>query len=301
MPGEVGAPRRRDPHRHQRQAGQHSRRRAEDPRTVVGNRPIGRDGFGVGVRSVPGSYEGRNATFVALGGDCRRPRPGAGLWGALRLQTPQASAEAVPGEPSVDDHLPAQRGQANQPRRRRQGDVENFRLAPRQFGREPQLGEGNIRFSLNRVPDCVDPVKLLARDQQPDRQRPPGRRLLRLPALRRPQRRPRRADRQRRQLLAGDPAGDLLPRPAAGLLPPDRQPGPEQRRHHAVPRRHQLPDPPPPRPRPETVPEGQSPERQGRRPAQRLNRPRARPDAGPTGRIQYFTLYSGWECVRTAA
>ena len=33
-------------------------------------------------------------------------------------------------------------------------------LAPRQFGGEPQLGEGNIRFSLNRVPDCVDPVKL---------------------------------------------------------------------------------------------------------------------------------------------
>ena len=25
---------------------------------------------------------------------------------------------------------------------------------------EPQLGEGNIRFGLNRVPDCVDPVKL---------------------------------------------------------------------------------------------------------------------------------------------
>ena len=25
----------------------------------------------------------------------------------------------------------------------------------------PQLGEGHLRFSLNRVPDCVDPVKLL--------------------------------------------------------------------------------------------------------------------------------------------
>lgn len=36
----------------------------------------------------------------------------------------------------------------------------NFQLAPRRFGGEPQLGEGHIRFGLNRVPDCVDPVKL---------------------------------------------------------------------------------------------------------------------------------------------
>jgi hypothetical protein len=39
--------------------------------------------------------------------------------------------------------------------------VENFQLAPRHFGGEPQLGEGNFRFSLKRVPDCVEPVKLL--------------------------------------------------------------------------------------------------------------------------------------------
>jgi hypothetical protein len=38
--------------------------------------------------------------------------------------------------------------------------VENFRLAPLHFGGEPLLGEGNIRFSLHRVPDCVDPAKL---------------------------------------------------------------------------------------------------------------------------------------------
>jgi hypothetical protein len=38
--------------------------------------------------------------------------------------------------------------------------VENFKLAPAEFGGEPALGEGHIRFSLNRVPDCVDPVKL---------------------------------------------------------------------------------------------------------------------------------------------
>ncbi|HEV7399069.1 MAG TPA: hypothetical protein VGN84_02250 [Solirubrobacterales bacterium] len=38
--------------------------------------------------------------------------------------------------------------------------VRNFRLSPRHFGGEPLLGEGNIRFGLNRVPDCVDPAKL---------------------------------------------------------------------------------------------------------------------------------------------
>jgi hypothetical protein len=38
--------------------------------------------------------------------------------------------------------------------------LRNFRLAPRHFDGEPQLGEGHIRFGLNRVPNCVDPVKL---------------------------------------------------------------------------------------------------------------------------------------------
>lgn len=38
--------------------------------------------------------------------------------------------------------------------------IDNFRLAPRRFGGEPQLREGHLRFSLNRVPDCVDPQKL---------------------------------------------------------------------------------------------------------------------------------------------
>jgi hypothetical protein len=39
-------------------------------------------------------------------------------------------------------------------------NVHNFQLAPRHFGGEPQLGQGHIRFGLNRVPDCVDPIKL---------------------------------------------------------------------------------------------------------------------------------------------
>ena len=83
------------------------------------------------------------------------------------------------------------------------------------FGGEPQLGEGHLRFSLNRVPDCVDPKKL-----QDAINSPVGKGRLvgasfDYAALRGPQRRPRRADRLRRQLLPRHPAGDLLPRPSA--------------------------------------------------------------------------------------
>ena len=39
-------------------------------------------------------------------------------------------------------------------------EIRNFQLSPRHFGGEPRLGEGHVRFGLNRVPDCVDPVKL---------------------------------------------------------------------------------------------------------------------------------------------
>lgn len=45
--------------------------------------------------------------------------------------------------------------------------VRNFRLAPRRFGGEPQLGEGHLRFGLNRVPDCVDPLKLQRAEESP--------------------------------------------------------------------------------------------------------------------------------------
>jgi hypothetical protein len=34
--------------------------------------------------------------------------------------------------------------------------VHNFTLAPAQFGRDPQLAQGMLRFSLNKVPDSVD-------------------------------------------------------------------------------------------------------------------------------------------------
>jgi hypothetical protein len=84
------------------------------------------------------------------------------LFGGTEESQPAAAAEAAtPGEPTVSIISP--RNGARQTARAVvvKVAIENFRLAPRQFGTEPELGEGHLRFSLNRVPDCVDPVKLL--------------------------------------------------------------------------------------------------------------------------------------------
>jgi hypothetical protein len=45
--------------------------------------------------------------------------------------------------------------------------IRNFQLAPGHFGGEPQIGEGHLRFALNRVPDCVEPVKLHRAEESP--------------------------------------------------------------------------------------------------------------------------------------
>jgi hypothetical protein len=73
----------------------------------------------------------------------------------------QAETGRTPGEPAVEIVSP--RNGARQSARAVvvKVKVENFELAPKQLGGEPQLGEGHLRFSLKRVPDCVDPVKLL--------------------------------------------------------------------------------------------------------------------------------------------
>jgi hypothetical protein len=82
------------------------------------------------------------------------------LGGGNGSATPQAATPAVPGEPGVTVVSP--RNGARQTSRAVvvKVKVDNFQLSPRRFGGEPQLGEGHIRFGLNRVPDCVDPVKL---------------------------------------------------------------------------------------------------------------------------------------------
>lgn len=78
-----------------------------------------------------------------------------------------SSSEAVPGEPTVLVISP--RNGARQESRAVvvKVKVHNFLLAPRHFGGEPQLREGHLRFSLNRVPDCVDPVKLKRAEESP--------------------------------------------------------------------------------------------------------------------------------------
>jgi hypothetical protein len=78
-----------------------------------------------------------------------------------------AASAAVPGEPTVEIISP--RNGARQESRAVvvKVKVHDFRLAPRNFGGEPQLGEGHLRFSLNRVPDCVDPVKLKRAEESP--------------------------------------------------------------------------------------------------------------------------------------
>ncbi len=74
---------------------------------------------------------------------------------------------ALPGEPGVAIVSP--RNGARQTDRAVvvKAKVRNFVLTPREFGGEPQLGEGNLRFALNRVPDCVDPAKLQRAEASP--------------------------------------------------------------------------------------------------------------------------------------
>jgi hypothetical protein len=72
----------------------------------------------------------------------------------------QAEETGVPGQPMVEIISP--RNGARQSNRAVVAEVEvqNFQLAPRRLGAEPQLGPGPLRVRLKRVPDCVDPKKL---------------------------------------------------------------------------------------------------------------------------------------------
>jgi hypothetical protein len=78
-----------------------------------------------------------------------------------------SSLSATEGQPSVEIVSP--RNGARQDSRAVvvKVKVRGFRLAPSHFGGEPQLGEGHLRFALNRVPDCVDPVKLRRAEESP--------------------------------------------------------------------------------------------------------------------------------------
>ena len=76
---------------------------------------------------------------------------------SARAQRPEPAA---PGEPSVEVISPRSGARQKSHAVVVKVKIHNFQLAPAQFGGETQLGEGHIRFGLNRVPDCVDPVKL---------------------------------------------------------------------------------------------------------------------------------------------
>jgi hypothetical protein len=82
-------------------------------------------------------------------------------FGGKRSSEPAEAEARVPGEPRVEVISPRNGARQTSHAVVVKVAVENFELAPRQFGGEPQLDEGHLRYSLNRVPDCVDPVKLL--------------------------------------------------------------------------------------------------------------------------------------------
>lgn len=74
--------------------------------------------------------------------------------------TAKAESEADSGAPTVEIISPRNGARQVSHAAVVKVAVENFQLAPGHFGGEPQLGEGHLRFSLKRVPDCVDPKKL---------------------------------------------------------------------------------------------------------------------------------------------
>ena len=82
------------------------------------------------------------------------------LGGGKQEDSAQAASPLAPGEPSVSVISP--RNGARQSSRAVvvKVRIHDFQLAPQHFGGEPELGQGHIRFALNRVPDCVDPAKL---------------------------------------------------------------------------------------------------------------------------------------------
>ena len=118
-------------------------------------------------RNVPPSMRGRIAILAAaLVGVAALvvvlTSGGGGSNGALqRLQQrrPQHKLPPIPGAPSVDVISPRNGARQTSGAVVVRVAVHNFRLSPQQFGQEPALDEGNIRFQLHRVPDCIDAEK----------------------------------------------------------------------------------------------------------------------------------------------
>lgn len=103
----------------------------------------------------------RKATLLALLATVAAVTLALVFGGSGDSQEAEASEATLVGQPSVSIVSPRNGARQTSHAVVVKVAVENFRLAPRHFGGQPLLGEGNLRFSLNRVPDCVDPVKLL--------------------------------------------------------------------------------------------------------------------------------------------
>src|SRR3954468_182528 len=82
------------------------------------------------------------------------------VFGGRQSSDPAEAEARVPGEPTVEIISPRNGARQTSHAAVVKVAVENFELAPHRFGGEPQLDQGLLRYSLNRVPDCVDPKKL---------------------------------------------------------------------------------------------------------------------------------------------
>ncbi len=102
----------------------------------------------------------RNAIVVVLAVAVIATAIVLALGGGKDSTRAQAAGEAMPGEPSVTVISPRSGARQTSHAVVVKVDVRNLQLSAEHFGGEPQLHEGHIRFGLNRVPDCVDPVKL---------------------------------------------------------------------------------------------------------------------------------------------
>lgn len=79
----------------------------------------------------------------------------------------EAPAYFLPGQPRVEVLTPRNGSRHVNRSVVVRVDIDNFTLAPGRIGTQPRLGEGYLKFSLNRVPDCVDPEKLREAELNP--------------------------------------------------------------------------------------------------------------------------------------
>jgi hypothetical protein len=73
----------------------------------------------------------------------------------------------IPGTPYIDVISPRDGAKPHSNSVVVKVKVHNFTLAPAQFGSQPQLGEGLLRFSLNKIPDAVDEAEAEAAASNP--------------------------------------------------------------------------------------------------------------------------------------